>query len=130
MDQSTSSIRLANWKTIIESCQSRPEGTSARQWLAENQIPEKQYYYWQRKVRNLAYEEMENSLPAVSAPGSVVTFAEIPISPKEVCEAVQDLGAELLPAVTIKTRGSTIEISSLISDDLMVKLVKEVTHAL
>lgn len=130
MDQSTSSIRLANWKAIIESCQSRPEGTSARQWLAENQIPEKQYYYWQRKVRNLAYEEMENSLPAVSAPGSVVTFAEIPISPKEVCEARPDPGAELPPAVTIKTRGSTIEISSLISDDLMVKLVKEVTHAL
>ena len=130
MDQSTSSIRLANWKAIIESCQSRPEGTSARQWLAENQIPEKQYQYWQRKVRNLAYEEMENSLPAVSAPGSVVTFAEIPISPKEVCEAGPDPGAELPPAVTIKTRGSTIEISSLISDDLMVKLVKEVTHAL
>ena len=45
-----------------------------------------------QKVRNLAYEEVDNSLPVVSAPGSVVTFAEIPISPKEVCEAGQDSG--------------------------------------
>jgi putative transposase len=130
MDQSTSNIRLASWKAIIESCQSRPEGISARQWLSENQIPEKQYYYWQRKVRKLACAEMDNSLPVVSAPGSVVSFAEIPISAKEVCEAEPDPVTELPPAVTIKTRGSTIEISSLISDALMVRLVKEVTHAL
>ena len=58
MDQSTTNIRLASWKTTIESCQARPEGMSVRQWLAENQIPEKQYYYWQRKVRRLAYDEI------------------------------------------------------------------------
>ena len=67
MDQSTTNIRLASWKTTIESCQARPEGMSVRQWLAENQIPEKQYYYWQRKVRRLAYDEISCSIPAMIA---------------------------------------------------------------
>ena len=36
MDQLTHEIRMANWQQIIKSCQARPEGQSARQWLAEN----------------------------------------------------------------------------------------------
>lgn len=31
---------------IIEECISRPEGLSAKQWLAGKGIPEKTYYYW------------------------------------------------------------------------------------
>ena len=32
-------------------CQSRPQGMSIRQWLMDNGINEKSYYYWQRKFR-------------------------------------------------------------------------------
>ena len=31
MDQKTHDIRLANWKTIINNCEDRPEGQSKRQ---------------------------------------------------------------------------------------------------
>ena len=51
MDKTTHEIRIANWRPIIEQCQARPEGQSAKQWLADNGISEKTYYYWQRKVR-------------------------------------------------------------------------------
>jgi len=51
MDKSTHEIRLAQWKRIIEQCQHRPEGQSIKQRLADNQIKEKTYYYWQRKIR-------------------------------------------------------------------------------
>ena len=53
MDQTTHEMRLVNWKSIIEQCQSRPEGMSAKQCLRDNEIPEKQYYYWLRKLRKL-----------------------------------------------------------------------------
>ena len=59
MDQGTYSIRLSSWKDIIDSCQSRPEGITARRWLADNGIPEKQYYYWLRKFRQQAYDLAE-----------------------------------------------------------------------
>ena len=50
MDRITHEMRIANWKSIIEQCHKRPKGQSAKQWLAENNISEKQYYYWQQRV--------------------------------------------------------------------------------
>lgn len=55
MDQITHEVRLANWKSIVEQCQTRPEGQTAKQWLREHGISEKNYYYWQRKVRQDDY---------------------------------------------------------------------------
>lgn len=36
MDQSIHEVRLANWKTLIEQCQTRPKGQTAKQWLDAN----------------------------------------------------------------------------------------------
>ena len=51
MDKITYEIRLANWKTIVEQCNDRPQGTTVKQWLADNDINEKIYYYRLRRVR-------------------------------------------------------------------------------
>ena len=45
MDQSTHEVRLASWRQIVERCQERPHGQSTKEWLQENNIPEKRYYY-------------------------------------------------------------------------------------
>ena len=50
MDQLTHTVRRSNWINIIRQCQDRPAGTTAKQWLAENDISEKSYYYWLRKI--------------------------------------------------------------------------------
>lgn len=55
MDKITHEVRMAQWKSIIAECLSRPEGQSTKQWLAEKGIHEKTYYYWQRKIRQEAY---------------------------------------------------------------------------
>lgn len=124
MDKTTFEIRLASWKPIIEQCQARPKTQTARQWLAENNVPEKQYYYWLRRVRQSLVEENatiikpipEKQLPAVA-------FAEISAG-----ELFQDESAK--PAIIIRTKKSTIEISSTVSEAMMVRLVKAVAHAL
>ena len=77
MDQSTHEIRLANWMQIINNCQSRPKEQTTKQWLTENQISEKQYYYWLRKVRKQAYSDSKVMLPEVQrghAPAAVSVF--------------------------------------------------------
>ena len=43
MDNSTHEIRLTRWKQIIEQCQNREEGQTAKQWMADNQVSEKSF---------------------------------------------------------------------------------------
>ena len=126
MDQITHDLRLANWKAIIDSCQTRPENQTAREWLAENNVSEKQYYYWLRRIRKLTCEE-QKALPAAGEPMAktpALTFAEF--TSGELFSA----DSAAAPMITIRTKKSTIEISSGISEKLVVRLVKAVAHAL
>ena len=76
MDQSAHDVRRTNWLNIVNQCQNRPSDMSVKQWLAENDIKEKAYYYWLRKFRKEVYDQMQ--LPAVTAKAEVA-FAEIPM---------------------------------------------------
>ena len=76
MDQLTHTVRRSNWINIIRQCQDRPAGTTAKQWLAENDISEKSYYYWLRKIRREVCEQeglQEDTNP------SALSFVEIPV---------------------------------------------------
>lgn len=122
MDKTTHEIRIANWKSIIEQCQARPEGQSARQWLADNGISEKNYYYWQRKVRQEVYALISPAVAPAAKP-EAVTFAEIPfISPKED-------GQSFSPDVVIRRGQTVLELSNTISDRLLDRLMEVVSHA-
>lgn len=129
MDQITHTVRNSKWKDIILQCQNRPAGMSVKQWMAENQISEKSYYYWQRKIRNEAFEQMNNSsiLPAVQET-SKVSFAEIRIpEPKK---SVSDIIPETIkPTAVIKTATMTIALSNDIADDLLSRILREVSRA-
>ena len=66
MDQITHDVRTAQWAEIVRKCHERPENQSAKNWLNENGINEKQYYYWQRKVRAFLFRELPAALPATN----------------------------------------------------------------
>ena len=66
MDEIAHEVRLANWKTIVEQCNDRPQGTMVKQWLADNDINEKTYYYWLRRVRREVYSQHNTGLPSMS----------------------------------------------------------------
>ncbi len=68
MDQITHEMRMEHWKQIITQCQSRPEGQSAKQWMRENGISDKSYYYWQRRIRQEAYAEIKPVSPLAAVP--------------------------------------------------------------
>jgi putative transposase len=123
MDQITHDVRRTNWRNIISQCQERPAGVSAKQWLSDNGIREKSYYYWLRKFRKETYEQMQ--MPAISQPAEVA-FAEIPI-PAAASSAIPD--AIHTPAAVIKYNDVSIEISNDISEALLSRLLREVAHA-
>lgn len=131
MDQITHTVRNSKWKDIILQCQNRPAGMSAKQWMAENQVSEKSYYYWQRKFRKDAYEQVNTSsamlLSAVQE-NSEVSFAEIRIP--ELKKTVSDIIPETIkPTAVIKTATMTIALSNDISVNLLSRILQEMSHA-
>jgi len=123
MDQITHDIRRQNWLNIVNACQNRPEGINAHQWLADNGIKEKAYYYWLRKFRREAANE--NQLSVVNT-SSEVSFVEMPLS------TLNMNGSAVVSTSSVATiikNGMTVEISNSISEQLLSVLIREVFHA-
>ena len=121
MDKTTHEIRIANWRSIIEQCQARPEGQSAKQWLSDNGISEKTYYYWQRKVRQETYALIKQDAvsPAILASDTQpVTFAEIPYA------AAPDNIQPFTPEVVIRKGHTVLELSNSVSDRILEKIME------
>ena len=130
MDQITHTVRYSMWKDILLQCQNRPDGMSAKQWLKENQVSEKSYYYWQRKFRNELFEKQGIALPALQSSSNCtdISFAEMTIP--TVRMAVDDQHSEIIRAsAVIKTGALTIAVSNDISDTLLSKILQEICHA-
>lgn len=129
MDQITHNVRRANWLTIITQCQERPEGISVKQWLSDNGVKEKAYYYWLRKFRKEAYAQLQPPATTNNA-GTEISFAEITL-PAQAAPPCISSPAEPYesPVAVIRHNGLTIEISNEISDSLLAKILREVSHA-
>lgn len=119
MDQSTHDVRRTNWLNIVTRCQERPADVTAKQWLADNGIKEKAYYYWLRKFRKEAYDQIQ--VPAVARPAEI-SFAEVSIP-------VATLPKATNPVAVIKCGSLSIEISNDISEAILNRLLQEVAHA-
>ena len=126
MDQLTHTVRRSNWINIIQQCQDRPAGTTAKQWLAENDISEKSYYYWLRKIRREVCEQ-EGLLEATSP--SEVSFVEIPVKPALDTAPVPTVAAAMTPVAVIRSGRLTLELGNDVSDSLLCRLLQEVLHA-
>lgn len=127
MDQCTHEVRAEYWKKIIHACGQRPAGQPAKSWMDENGICEQSYYYWQIRFRQQVFEEMKEtpSVPAVTAE-SDLTFVEIPYSSSSEQKPYAD---SRMPAVIIRTASLQIEISNDVSDALLGRILREVSHA-
>lgn len=129
MDNTTYQVRLAQWAQIIEECNRRPEGMTAKQWLKDNDISEKAYYYWQRRVRKEVLNKC--TVPSVSAKNEI-TFAEISntYTSKQDCSCQSDTLSDSFNAdAIIKCGDSVIALSNSISDAMLSKILEVVTHA-
>lgn len=126
MDQLTHTVRRSNWINIIQQCQARPAGTTAKQWLAENGISEKSYYYWLRKIRREVCEQ-EGLLEATDP--SEVSFVEIPVKTALDMAPVPTVPAAITPVAVIRSGRLTLELANDVSEPLLCRLLQEVLHA-
>ncbi len=126
MDKITHEIRLSNWKAVIEQCSLRPEGQTVKQWLADNGINEKTYYYWQRQVRKEVFGQSGLPQPIENQKAAPVSFAEIPVIPMQ---AESSLEAAFHADAVIRTGNTTIGLSNSISDRLLERIIGGLVHA-
>jgi putative transposase len=116
----THEIRLRQWTGIIKEC--RGNGKSVKSWCEENGISEKSYFYWQRRVREAACQELtayQYQQVAKAEPGDTNTpaFAE--------CRIPEDHHAGGT-AVTIHLNGAVVEIHH----GAEASVVESILHAL
>lgn len=122
MDQITHDVRRQNWLNIITACQRRPSDTTARQWLSDNDIKEKAYYYCLRKFRRESAQV--NQLPAPCAFDDVA-FVEMPLSGI----SSESVNGSTSSPVTIHKNEMTIEISNSLSGQLLTKFEKNTSFS-
>ena len=126
MDQCTHEVRAEYWKGIIKACGQRPAGQSAKSWMDENGICEQSYYHWQRKFRKQAYGLIkENAAVVPAAPGNAdIAFVEIPYKP-----VAEDTAETVSGVAVIQTSSVRIEITNDISNPVLTRILREVSHA-
>ena len=123
MDQITHVIRRQQWLGIVNACQARTEGVTVKQWLKDNGVKEKAYYYWLRKFRRESFE----NLNTISAENKV-SFAEILLQNEPKCNGPIDSGFKA--DAIIKTESCVIALSNTASESLIRIIMEGLSHAL
>ena len=129
MDQITHEVRLARWKEVIGQCQLRPEGQSIKDWCKQNDVSEKRYYYWQRRIRLQIAEGMSGSLVPAAGNERPVMFTEIPVPAHDTGNSALGQTADFQPEAVIRKGDLVIAVKNSVSDRLLDRLLEGVSHA-
>ena len=92
-------FRKEQWKKLIFECQS--SGMQVKDWCALHNVTKQTYYYWLRKIR----EEACENLPVVREESKPVAFKKLEVTPP-----VSNLAAAViihLPSATVEVREGT-----------------------
>lgn len=115
--ESTREYRLSRWLPIIKECHS--SGMQVKEWCRQNNIDQRKFYYWQRKIREAAL----NTLPATTAQSSFVELT-IPVE-----EKVIDSPITFVPSMVLKVGSISLELSEAVKPELLASVLKVITDA-
>ena len=104
----------------------RTGGSESSGIITENDISEKSYYYWLRKIRREVCEQ--EGLQEVTN-SSALSFVEIPVKTALDTAPVPTVPPAMTPVAVIRSGRLTLELSNDISESLLCRLLQEVLHA-
>lgn len=112
MDKTTYEMRLMQWTQIIREC--RKSSMSVRDWCLENNVSEKKFYYWQRRVRGEAFESLKkNDLQ------NQTNFVQLPVQNDNLNNT-----PSFKPDIVIHIGNNVLELSNTVSEELLSKVLK------
>ena len=130
LKQNDDKLKEEYWRAIIQECNrvTKSSKMTKKEWLKENNICDATFYIWQKRFRNEiatdllienAQEKVRNEL-VVSNPIKEVEFVEL--KPSAVSPIPPTSGAVL------KFNHASIEIKDDISEELLSKIFKVISH--
>ena len=129
MDKASYEIRIRGWIDIIQAANN--SSLSKRQWCEQNNINRRQFYYWQKKVRDYLIENTvgdicsgTTSLPAVSKAVETPVFCEIKEPKYEPAPEAADFRVDAV----LKCGSLNVLISEQTSEVLLTRLVSIMRH--
>ena len=123
MDRTTHQVRLQQWAEVIQA--QLGSGQSKRDWCRENNVPEKQFFYWQRRVRKEIYEAQSEAIVPIGS-GNGPRLVEVPIS----TVSRNTISEGFHPDAVIVVGNITVGIREGISEALLMSIGKMIHHAL
>lgn len=105
--------QLKTWTPIIQKCKN--SGMTVKDWCVENDINEKRFYYWQRRVRE------EVLAPAMTTHEVAPTFIKIPdYTPK--------VTTDFQPDMVLNYGSLRLELKNSVTSELLDKVVQVIRH--
>ena len=92
------------------------KGISVRSWCEQNDVNEKQFYYWQRKIREIASE----SLPTITQDSKFVQLPVSAISPT----TAKPSSSEFVPSMVIRVGKAVVELADHVQPELLASVLK------
>lgn len=115
--QVTHQYRLSHWSPIIRDCKN--SGMTVKDWCIKNDVNEKRYYYWQRRIR----EELSHSLPEKVLDAQPPRF--VPITTKSNTDHIT---SSFKPDLVLNYGTIKLEIANSISPELLNEMLKVLSH--
>lgn len=116
MDNITHEMRLMQWAPIVREC--RSSGMTVKSWCLENNINEKQFYYWQRRVREEVYETLKKT-EIQDQPN----FVQLP-APVDPSRNTSVFMADMI----VHIGNNMLELSNNVSEELLSKVLKVISN--
>lgn len=122
--KATSQIRKEHWKKVISD--RNESGLTVKKYCSQYSINEATYYYWLKKIRREALEELNDQPEETNA---IVPMLKTLTENKKVNHQRCNQSASDHAGMTITTNVMRIEFATNTSSELVLQIVKELNNA-
>lgn len=118
MNKATSKDNLIKWETIIRNCRSSDMGVRA--WCYENNVSERQFYYWERRIKRTSFDTQKKTESKKKA-----NFVElqVPID-SSINKSIPTFRADMV----IHVGNNVLELSNSVSENLLSMVLKVMSN--
>lgn len=132
MDQNYAQLRLKHWMSIIQTANT--SGLSKKDWCKKNGISRDSFYYWQKKIRELAaagelsgssqlQNSLDNTIPPVKKEFFEISLPDTGFS-DETRSAQNLMSGSNSSGVVLHFRGFTLDINEDSSMHALANVIK------